>query len=910
MHSSGRFALGCILALAAGCGDDSISAGSSTVSISGAAAPAGESGEITVTLQRTGGSRGAISVPFTTRDDSAVETTDYVAATGAVEWEDGDDTDKTIVVAVVDDVVIETPEMLVIELGEPSNDAKLGTASVSAMIVDDDHPGDSYAVTSAGRLVHFDKIEPGRLTWSVDLSGLGTETLVGIDVRPADGLLYGLTDAGKLYTIDPMTGAATFKSTLVADGADASNPYTGLSGTDLGIDFNPVVDRLRVTSATGQNLRINVDSGAVTTDTAINGLSTGYGSVAYNNNIAPACRTTLYAIDVGTNRFISQTPPNDGVAVGVGGLGLDATASGGFDVVTDAAGASTGLAVLTVDGVTGFYGIDLASGAATVLRAAVGPLPAGETVTSFAVSTVPAAMPVTQQAGELYGVTATEILSFNRAAPAKLCGAKPIVGLAIGETIVALDMRPSTGILYILTKTGTAGKLHRVDPVSGNLSPAINITVALQGTSFGMDFNPTGTVPLRIVSDTGQNIRVTDLTTGAATADAALNGFATTAGGIAYTDSVGGAGTTTLYSIDPTADRLMIQTPPNNGTLIDVGALGVDVADVAGFDIDGRDNSAVVVVTAGLSSQLYSIDLATGALSASPATIAGSPLVGVTRVTPQTNVYGVTTQNKLVRISLTDPSMVTAIFDPMLMPQVDTITGLMGTERLVGVDFRPGSNVMYGVGDQGSVYSVNASTASANRQGPISADPTDSSNPFSALSGTSFGVDFNPTSTVAMRVVSNTEQNLRLPNLSTLPPRAFTDTALNAAVAVDVTAAAYTNSFVFPTGVTPSTTLYVIDALGGQLMIQGPPNDGTLTAVGSLGGGLWYDPSVPSASGFDIAGGNNGIVLAAFQRPSATPGVLETFSRLYRIDLATGAATEIGSGIGGAPLIGLAVQIR
>ncbi len=863
-----------------------------------------EGGEITVTVQRTGGSTGAITVPYNTVDETAVETSDYVAASGTVEWEDGDTADKTIVIQLVDDVVIESPESLIVELGQPSNDAKLGTASLSAMIMDDDHPGDSFAVTTTGRLVHFDKAEPGRLTWAVDLTGLGSETILGLDVRPADGKLYALTDAAKLYTIDPMTGIATHKSTLVADAADATLPYTGLSGTDIGIDFNPVGDRLRVTNAAGMNLRINVDSGAVITDTLINGLSAGYATIAYNNNVAPACRTTLYAIDVATNRFLSQTPPNGGLSIGVGGLGLDATASGGFDVVTDAAGVSSGLAVLTVDGVSGMYAIDLASGAASALRTTVGPLAADETVTSFAVSTVPAGDAVTQQPGELYGVTATELLSFNRAAPDKICGAKTINGLLVGENVVALDMRPSTGILYVLTKSGTTGRLHRVDPVSGNLSPAIPISVPLNGTSFGMDYNPTGTVPLRIVSDTGQNIRVTDLTTGTSVADTNLNGAGTGASGIAYTDSVLGAGTTTLYSIDPTTDQLRIQSPPNDGTLTNVGPLNFDITDVAGFDIDGRDNASFVVATVGGSSQLFSINLSTGALSASLGTIAGAPLVGVARTTPQTNVYGITTNNKLVRISLADPSMVTTIFDPMLMPNVDVITGLMTGEHLVGIDFRPGSNVMYAVGNLGSIYTLNSSTASANRQGALTADPMDTSAAFTALSGTSFGVDFNPTSTpAAMRVVSNTEQNLRLPNVSVLPPFVFTDTALNFATPVDVTAAAYTNSFVAPSGVTPSTTLYVIDALTGQLMIQNPPNDGTLTAVGPLGITVW-DPAAPTASGFDIAGGNNGIVLAAFQLP------LETVSRLYRIDLTTGAATQIGSGIGGAPLRGLAVQIR
>jgi len=897
-------AVGLVALWLTGCGDDE----PGTIGLIDPAAAASERSEITVTAQRTGGSGGAVSVTFTTNDGTAIAGADYTATSGTLSWADGDTADKTVTVPVIVDLRIEIPETLSLDLGQPTGGATIGTASVVATIADDDHVGDSFAVTSARRLVTFDRSLVGRFTYAVDLSGFGSENVLGIDVRPADGTLYAITDAAKLYTLDPSTGVATLKSTLAADAADTTSPFSSLDGAEVGMDFDPVVDRLRVVSTTGQNLRIDVDTGTTTTDTAIHGLSMGYAAVAYNNNVAPACRTTLYAIDVATNRFLSQNPPNDGTANGIGGLGLDATASGGFDVITDAAGVSTGLALLTVDGATGFYAIDLASGAATLPAAAV--LPSGEAVVSFAVPTLPAATPVTQRAGELYGVTATDVVSFNRAATAKLCTSHPLTGLAVGDTLVGIDMRPSTGVLYVLANNAGAGKLHRVDPATGNLSPAIPVSVPLVGTEFGMDFNPTGAVPLRIVSNTGQNIRVTDLTTGAATADGVLNGAGSTAIGAAYTDSLQGAGTTTLYVLDATADRLRIQNPPNTGALVDVGAFGVDLAEVAGFDIDGRDDVGLVMVTLGGSSVLHTIDLTTGAVSASLGTVAGAPLLGITRVTPQTNVFGLTTDNKLVRLSLTDPSIVTPVMDPLLVPPVDSITGLAAGEDLVGIDVRPGSNIIYGVGSLGAVYTVNASTASANHLGTLAADLLDTTNPFTALSGTSFGVDFDPTGAVAMRLVSDAEQSLRIPNVSV--PKAFSDLPVAPpAGPIDVTAAAYSNSFVAPAGVTASTTLYVIDVVSGQLMIQAPPNDGVLTAVGPLAAtGSFSDPAVPSPTGFDIGGGNNGIVLAAFQRPSATTGVLETFSRLYRINLATGAATEIGTGIGGTPLRGLAIQIR
>ena len=74
-------------------------------------------------------------------------------------------------------------------------------------------------------------------------------------------------------------------------------PFTQLSGTEFGVDFDDVSDRLRVVSDTGQNLRVDVDSGAVITDTALS--RTGVNGAAYTNAFAAACRSTavLHRLD-------------------------------------------------------------------------------------------------------------------------------------------------------------------------------------------------------------------------------------------------------------------------------------------------------------------------------------------------------------------------------------------------------------------------------------------------------------------------------------------------------------------------------------------------------------------------------------------------------------------------------------
>ncbi len=84
--------------------------------------------------------------------------------------------------------------------------------------------------------------------------------MVGIDYRPENQELYGLDASGAIYTIDPPTAVATFKSQL----------NVALVGCSFGVAFNPVVDRLRIISDTGQNLRANVDTGA----TLVNGTLT------------------------------------------------------------------------------------------------------------------------------------------------------------------------------------------------------------------------------------------------------------------------------------------------------------------------------------------------------------------------------------------------------------------------------------------------------------------------------------------------------------------------------------------------------------------------------------------------------------------------------------------------------------
>ena len=84
------------------------------------------------------------------------------------------------------------------------------------------------------------------------------ESLVGVDFRPSNGLLYGVGRIGddpmafgQLYAIDVDSGLAT------AVGAR----LIPLNGNAFGVDFNPVPDLLRIVSDLGQNIRIRPADG-------------------------------------------------------------------------------------------------------------------------------------------------------------------------------------------------------------------------------------------------------------------------------------------------------------------------------------------------------------------------------------------------------------------------------------------------------------------------------------------------------------------------------------------------------------------------------------------------------------------------------------------------------------------------
>jgi hypothetical protein len=147
---------------------------------------------------------------------------------------------------------------------------------------------------------------------------------------------------------------------------------TELAGTVFDIDFNPTVDRLRIVSNTGQNLRANVADGAVTTDTALNNpdpVQNVTGAAYTNNDTDAGTGTTLYGISSGSDQLVIQAPPNGGSINATGRLNVDAGTDVGFDIYSKLRGGTTidiqAYASLVVGGRARLYKINLFTGNAT-----------------------------------------------------------------------------------------------------------------------------------------------------------------------------------------------------------------------------------------------------------------------------------------------------------------------------------------------------------------------------------------------------------------------------------------------------------------------------------------------------------------------------------------------------------------
>ncbi len=672
---------------------------------------------------------------------------------------------------------------------------------------------------------------------------------------------------------------------------------------NLSFDFNPTVDRIRVTGSTGQNYRLNPNDGSISaTDTPLSyaagdpraGATPSVYTVAYTNSMASATATTLYYYDFTSNTIGIINPPNAGTlnTLGASGITVANGASLDLDITTNSAGTNNAYLIANVSGSgTNFYSVNLIFGTATL----IGTVGSGLTLTEMAIN-----LPPPPRSRTVYGISAGNLISFNSDAPGTILSTMAISGLGSGETILGIDFRPATGELYAL---GSLSRLYKINLTSGAATQVgSNGAFTLSGTRFGFDFNPT-VDRIRVTSDLDQNLRLNPNDGTLAARDSTL---AYAAGdpnatvnpdveAVAYTNSFSGSTATTLYFYDFSRNLIGTINPPNAGTLNTLGSSGISARSgtSVGFDIttdqtSGINSAFLSASTTDTSTNFYRVNLTSGATSL--VGMIGSRLmvskiaVSIPQPPPVKLVYALSA-GRLISFNSNAPGTILSTLP---------LTGITAGQFVDGLDFRPANNQLYALGynasnGQTQVYTINIGTGAATPVGSAITLATGMMN---------LSFDFNPI-VDRIRVTSSTGQNYRLnPNDGTL---AATDTPLSyaagdvrAGAQPQVYAVAYTTDLL--SGASP-TSLYYYDFNLDQLattLAPASPNTGTLNSVGLSGivtrNGMGLD--------LDITTNQTTGVNTAF----LSANVSDTASNFYVVDLATGEARLIGT-IGGRAVI-------
>mgnify|MGYP003450033191 FL=1 len=482
------------------------------------------------------------------------------------------------------------------------------------------------------------------------------------------------------------------------------------------------------------------------------------------------------------------------------------------------------------------------------------------------------------------------------------------------ETVLDIDYRNSEGALYALTKTGTKGRIIRIDPSSGNftrISTLVNdgttTNMSLPATSYTIDFNPV-VDRLRIIGSDGSNWRA-DVSTGDTLVDTPTTVI--NLSGAAYEDTFSALGRgTRLFTLDATTDSVYLQDPPNDGKQTAAKSLlgSTDVASIDGYDINPANNVGLAMMTVAGVQRVYTINPAASigsnaaSLVDSPPALTGSfkykALTFITRANP--TVLALTSSNRYHSFNANQP-------DQISNPASITVPS---GETVLGFDMRQSDRKLYALTSASKLYTVDLATPAATAPTPAGGTATlVSTLSLPLISGVSYTLDFNPliaatgSASNRMRLIGNDDSNA---TVEVETGTVSTSTVVSGTPNPTIVAAAYINNFRNIGSTTPNTRLFVIDSANGTINEQnitaGDPLLGTLTRISSLG------ITLAGRVGFDISGQNNDNIL--LMAHGTEPGI----STLYRLGSSLSSTASfaptgmIGGSSGPTDLIDIAIR--
>jgi hypothetical protein len=253
-------------------------------------------GAFTVTVNRAGGASGAVSVAYATQNGTAVAGTDFTAASGTLEWADGDAAPKTFLVAVSNASPFSGTKSFSVALSDPKSGAILGTPSSASVTIDGDASasrGDlnlaasNMTVSQAAGTVPVTVNRVGGSNGAVSVAystsnGTATAganyTATSGTLKWADGDAQPKTFSVAIMNSTPFTGSKSFSVALSGPSAGATIGNPGIASVTINGDGSAAVGSVALSAA---SFSVAQGAGSVTVSASRAGGSAGAVSVTY-----------------------------------------------------------------------------------------------------------------------------------------------------------------------------------------------------------------------------------------------------------------------------------------------------------------------------------------------------------------------------------------------------------------------------------------------------------------------------------------------------------------------------------------------------------------------------------------------------------------------------------------------------
>jgi len=542
------------------------------------------------------------------------------------------------------------------------------------------------------------------------------------------------------------------------------------------------------------------------------------------------------------------------------------------------------------------------------------------------------------KANALFGLTNTNqiLVMADANAPAVISGPYNVVGVVTGQTLVALDVRPSTGRLYGLGYNAAiqVGQVYTITQNGSSFTAtavnAAQLNLSLGNGSIGLDFNSINDVVIQVTSTNGYsyNINATtgmimNYTTGISYAVGDVNAAATAhVAAIANSNSFYGADATTTFGYDAALGVMVWIDAVNNDSVHTIGVSGIiGLAPGSGIGMDMYYNAsahtnntyltATTVVNGG--AHLYSLDNNTGFATDLGAIGTGNLNIRDIAIAINNNIPATITGTEMIGLSLNLHNLI--VFDsdnPSVVRNVIRINGITNGQDMVAIDVRPSDLRLYGLGYNHVTTTYQLYTIDLTNGNAVAINASPATLNLGTAANTVLGFDFNPL-TDHIRIVGNNGINVEM---NADNATYIADSNLNYAIGdinfganTAVSAIAHTNNDVNAT----STALLGIDNNTGALINLGSGplnvgNNGSLltmlnisTIIGTGGDAngtldIYYNNVTNTDLGY-LAANLNGYAAGE-----------ANYSDFYTVNTLTGSTTLVGSVGPGVPVRDIAAK--